>query len=92
MKNGLFAILSNLNGLSSQEKNKLLQSGCSVGAVYDVKEVKINDASYEVVCDVRGNNVTINGNNLEMYKSYDGNDIKHYNPMQNVSSQSQRGA
>ena len=80
MDERIFAVISNLNGLSAQEKNTLTNMGCGVGSVYNVKEVLFKDADYEAVLDFHGIEVTLGSENLNLYKTYDGYDVIKYIP------------
>ena len=87
MEDKICAVISNLNGLTTQERLTLSNMGCEVGTVYNVKEVVFNDNGYEVVLDLFGVEVTLSGENLTLYKTYDGNDVIRYNPQDERPSQ-----
>ena len=80
MEDKIFAIINNLNGLTTQEKTTLSNMGCQVGTVYNVKEIVFNGNDYDVVLDLFGVEVTISGENLTLYKTYDGNDVIRFTP------------
>ena len=87
MEEKVFAVINNLNGLTTPERLTLERMGCEVGTVYNVKEVVFNGSDYDVVLDLFGVEVTLSGENLTLYKTYDGNDVIRYNPQPENPSQ-----
>ena len=81
MKEKVFALINNHNGLSDQQKSMLSQLGCEIGSVCNVKEIILKGDSYEVVCDVHTAEITLGADNVRLYKSF-GDDIKYYDPLQ----------
>jgi hypothetical protein len=80
MEDRIFAIINNLDGLTTQERVTLKNMGCEVGTVYNVKDVVFNGDNYDVTLDLFGIEVSLGGENLTLYKTYDGNDIIRYTP------------
>lgn len=92
MKEKVFALINNHNGLSDQQKSMLSQLGCEIGSVCNVKEIILKGDSFDVVCDVYTAEITLSSDNVRLYKSF-GDDIKYYDPLQDkdLNSQKQRG-
>ena len=87
MTDKFFAIITNLNGIDSELKQYL-----EVGSVYNIKRIDVNGDSYSAVCDVCGHSLTLNSENIEVYKTYDAYDIIHYNPLETIQGQNERDA
>lgn len=82
-----FAIVTNLDGLRPETK-KILE----VGSVYNIKKIEPNGDSFVVDCDVCGRTIGLYGENVEVYKTYDGYDVIKCNPLENFVNQNQRGS
>ena len=80
MREKIFAVINNLDGLTTQERMVLNQMGCEVGSVCNVKDVIVNGDSYEAVCDVYTAEITFDSNNVKLYRTY-GDDVKLYDPL-----------
>lgn len=92
MKEKVFAVINNLDGLTTQERMVLNQMGCEVGSVCNVREVIVNGNSYQAVCDVYTAEITFDGHNVKLYRSF-GDDVKFYDPLQDkaLTSSKQQG-
>lgn len=86
MKKQIFAVITNLNGLTTTEKRVLDQMGCEVNKVYNVKEVILDGDSYKAICDLNTVEITFDSDNVRLYQTY-GDDIKLYNPLQDSELQ-----
>ena len=92
MKERIFALINNFDGLTDQQKFVMNQIGCEVGTVCNVKEIVMNGDSYEVVCDVYTAEITLSADNVRLYKPF-GDDIKYYDPLKDKDfcKQNQKG-
>lgn len=97
MEEKVFAILNDLIGVDPKETNRLIKRGVTPGGFFLVNSVKLDGRSFKVVVEVLNNGETfeetLGGENVSLYKQYDTDDVKAYNPLtdESLKSSSQMG-
>ena len=97
MEEKIFAILNDLIGVDPKETNRLIKRGITPGDFFLAKSVELDGNSFKVVVEVLSDGEkfeeTLGGRNVSLYKQYDTDDVRPYNPLtdESLKSKSQMG-
>lgn len=89
MEEKVYAVLNDFIGIDPKESNKLVKKGIVPGDFFLVKSVEVDGKNFKTIVEVEKDGKKFeeifDGKNVSLYKRYDADDVKKYDPLTDES-------